>query len=327
MSVRHPEIPADDLTDYYGDSHGRWDLSASPVLESEPSYQLDGEWFAPGLEPHELPPLDEPGVPGSDDFLEDGYQEPYAVAYARWILDEIDWVLTVFMANHAIRMLQLGIGAVYFWFGAVKLVPGLSPAEDLVLRTVGEFSALVGIGIPARLALVMLAWCEVAIGLGFLADRYRRAVVWATFVHLLSAATPLVLLPGLIWTAFPHGLTLEGQYIVKNLVILAAAATVGATVRGGYLAAAGPQVEPVPDSTGGEWGGPANVYATEPAVGATAAGSDWFGPADSADSFGSSPPVPKVWVVNEDGSLMATYELDNYVRDVPVIESAPLRSR
>ncbi|NNG28023.1 MAG: hypothetical protein HKM87_10885, partial [Ignavibacteriaceae bacterium] len=46
---------------------------------------------------------------------------------------------------------------------------------------------------------------------------------------------PLIILPEKIWTVFPYGLTLEGQYIIKNLVLISAGLVLGATVRGGKL--------------------------------------------------------------------------------------------
>lgn len=42
---------------------------------------------------------------------------------------------------------------------------------------------------------------------------------------------PLIFLPKVCFTAFPVGLTLEGQYIIKNLILIAAALVVGGTVR------------------------------------------------------------------------------------------------
>ena len=50
-----------------------------------------------------------------------------------------------------------------------------------------------------------------------------------------GTALPLVILPEVVWTVFPYGLTLEGQYIVKNLVLIGAGLALGATVRGGGL--------------------------------------------------------------------------------------------
>jgi uncharacterized membrane protein YkgB len=295
MRVRHLEAPTADLSEYYH-SYGCDGLEESAVFDRGASLEHFRYELAPPPDPQE------------EDLAEADHPEPYVLAYAKWLLAEIDWSVTVLLARHAVRMLQLGIGVVFVWFGALKLVPGLSPAEELVLMTLEELFALAGFSIPLRLAVVLLAVWEVAIGLGFLLDRYRRAVVWNLMLHLFSTALPLVVLPEVVWRTFPHGLTLEGQYIVKNLVILAGAATVGATVRGGYLTPTGPQDEPASEAPDGEWGEPADAYT---------AGTPGGAPADAAGGHlraGPSRTVPKVWVVDEDGALLATYELENYAR-------------
>lgn len=51
------------------------------------------------------------------------------------------------------------------------------------------------------------------------------------FVQLPGTFLPLVLLPDVVFTAIPYGLTVEGQYIIKNLVIIGAALVIGGTVR------------------------------------------------------------------------------------------------
>ena len=48
------------------------------------------------------------------------------------LYEEIDIWLTRWMANNALTIVRIGLGIVFFWFGALKLFPGLSPAEELV---------------------------------------------------------------------------------------------------------------------------------------------------------------------------------------------------
>jgi uncharacterized membrane protein YphA (DoxX/SURF4 family) len=86
-------------------------------------------------------------------------------------------------------------------------------------------------------ALLMLAGWEVLIGLGLLTGRALRVTLLLLFVQMLGTLLPLVLFPGETWTVFPFAPTLEGQYIIKNLVLISAAIVVGATVRGGQLTA------------------------------------------------------------------------------------------
>ena len=76
---------------------------------------------------------------------------------------------------------------------------------------------------------------ELAIGLGLLVDRFLRATLFLLAVQMLGTLTPLFLFPSETWTHFPFAPTLEGQYIIKNVVLIAGAMVVGSTVRGGRI--------------------------------------------------------------------------------------------
>jgi hypothetical protein len=89
--------------------------------------------------------------------------------------------------------------------------------------------------VPAATAVPFLAVWESAIGIGLLAGRFLRATLALLFVQMLGTATPLFLFPAETWIAFPIAPSLEGQYIIKNTVLVAAAIVLGATVRGGGL--------------------------------------------------------------------------------------------
>jgi uncharacterized membrane protein YkgB len=141
--------------------------------------------------------------------------------------DTTDVRITRWMARHGIGILRIALGIVFLWFGALKLFPGLSPAEDLVRATVPF--------LPGALFLPVLAIWEMVIGLGFLTGRALRLTILLLFLQMPGTLAPVLLLPEQVFTAFPFGLTLEGQYIVKNLVLIAAALVIGATVRGGRL--------------------------------------------------------------------------------------------
>ena len=147
--------------------------------------------------------------------------------YASWLGSEIDRVVMAWIATYATRLLQVAIGLILFWFGVLKIIPGLSPAEQLVMETAEALLSPLGVSPPGRLVIIGLALWEVAIGLGFLFDWRRQAVIWLLIVHMMSTALPLVLLPDVVWRHPPFVLTLEGQYIVKNLVIVAGAIILG----------------------------------------------------------------------------------------------------
>ncbi len=137
--------------------------------------------------------------------------------------DLLDTRIVSFMTQYGLVALRWAVGTVFIWFGALKLFPGLSPAEELVKQTVYFFD-------PAWFFPVLGVW-EVLIGLGLLVRPLVRVAVFLLALQMPGTFLPLVLLPEVCFTAFPFGLTLEGQYIVKNLVIIAAALVVGSTVR------------------------------------------------------------------------------------------------
>ncbi len=148
------------------------------------------------------------------------------------LYNRIDVQLTRWMARHGIDLLRISIGIVFFWFGFLKFFPGLSPAQDLAINTID----LLTFGlVPPVVAIYVLATWETIIGLGLIFKKYLRLTLLLLFAQMVGTVTPLALFPHDVFTAFPYGLTLEGQYIVKNIVLVSGALVVGATVRGGRL--------------------------------------------------------------------------------------------
>jgi uncharacterized membrane protein YphA (DoxX/SURF4 family) len=91
--------------------------------------------------------------------------------------------------------------------------------------------------IPGSVSLVLLATLECAIGLGLVLGRPMRLTLLLLAFQMVGAASPLLLFPNEVFTAFPYAPTLEGQYIIKNAVLVSAGLVIGATVRGGGLTA------------------------------------------------------------------------------------------
>ena len=136
------------------------------------------------------------------------------------------------MARHGLLFLRLSLAIVFLWFGALKFFPGSSPAEDLATRTL---TALSGGALSPDIALPVLATWECLIGLGLLTGRFLRVTLLLLYVQMLGTLTPLALFPQEVFARFPYMPTLEGQYIIKNLVLISAGVVLGATVRGGEL--------------------------------------------------------------------------------------------
>lgn len=120
---------------------------------------------------------------------------------------------------------RIAIFLVFFWFGLLKVV-GLSPADALVeallLQTMPFF------GIDGFL--VFLGLYEMIIGLLFLFPRFTRVAILLLVSQMITTFFPLVLLPQLTWHAWLVP-TMEGQYILKNTVILALAMGIGASLK------------------------------------------------------------------------------------------------
>jgi hypothetical protein len=86
-----------------------------------------------------------------------------------------------------------------------------------------------------NLFIPFLAVWEMIIGLGFMTGKFMRLTILLMFFQMGGAISPIFLNPTAVFVTFPFILTLEGQYIIKNIVLISAALVIGATVRGGRL--------------------------------------------------------------------------------------------
>ena len=152
--------------------------------------------------------------------------------YLKKSFDAIDSRITHWMARYGIFLLRISLGVVFLWFGALKFFPGLSPAQDLVSRTISVLSF--GL-LPPGVSVPLLAAWESLIGLGLIFGVFMRGTLLLLFLQMLGTITPVFLFPQDVFTRFPFAPTLEGQYIIKNLVLISAGLVIGATVRGGRI--------------------------------------------------------------------------------------------
>ncbi|WP_222983758.1 DoxX family protein [Flagellimonas meishanensis] len=122
-------------------------------------------------------------------------------------------------ATNKNNILPISIGLVYLWFGMLKFFPDLSPAEGLAKNTIHALT--LGI-IPDDVSIMLLALWETLIGIFLIAGLFRRTAIILALVHMVCTFAPLVLFPEETFNQGPFYLTLLGQYIMKNLVIIAA---------------------------------------------------------------------------------------------------------
>lgn len=117
---------------------------------------------------------------------------------------------------------RCSIALIYVWFGVVKLL-ALSPALQLVQEL---HSKTLGFLIPFDIFYPTFALFEILLGLSWLMpSKFTKWLFFITCLHLATTAAPLILLPATVWQSFlvPN---LEGQYILKNILIFALALSV-----------------------------------------------------------------------------------------------------
>lgn len=128
-------------------------------------------------------------------------------------------MIRILLSINRSRLLAISIGIVYVWFGLLKFFPALSPAEGLAKHTI---RFLTFGWIPENTGYIMLALMEVAIGLCLWFNFQLKTVICIAILHLILAFIPVLFFPEISFTKAPFALTLVGQYIVKNIVIISA---------------------------------------------------------------------------------------------------------
>ena len=142
-----------------------------------------------------------------------------AIHHPEQAIHDADEELADVSAQAGPRLLRLALALVYLWFGALKLRPTGSPAEELAGRTVRKLTRdRVGV----RRGAMSIGVAECVIGILLLSRRLALPALVLIPLHLLGASSPLVVFPRRCFRR-PWLPTLEGQYILKNAVLAAAA--------------------------------------------------------------------------------------------------------
>ena len=140
----------------------------------------------------------------------------------RKILERLDQWMIRFMTAHGIRILRVSLGLVFFWFGWLKVI-GKSPVAALVAQTV--------YWVPPALFIPFLGAWEMLVGAGLCFAVALRLTLFLFWLQMAGTFLVLVLRPDI---AFQGGnpllLTTEGEFVIKNLILIAAGLVVGGTV-------------------------------------------------------------------------------------------------
>lgn len=137
------------------------------------------------------------------------------------------------LVAHSISALRIAVGAVFLGFGILKYFPGVSPAENLATTT----THLLTFGlVPDGVSIVAIATLECFIGLALISGRLMRLAIWLLAIQFVGILSPIVLLPGRLFAGPENAPTLEGQYVLKDVILVAAGMVIAAaTFRGGRL--------------------------------------------------------------------------------------------
>lgn len=141
--------------------------------------------------------------------------------FQKYNIKQIDTIIIRYLDKVSLPTLRYSLAIIFIWFGALKPL-GNSPANDVIAKTVYWFDP--GIFIP-----ILGIW-EIAIGICLIYVPVIRVGLFLLALQMPGTFLPLVLRPEICFTNFPFDLTLEGQYIIKNLVLIGAALVVGSKV-------------------------------------------------------------------------------------------------
>ncbi len=144
--------------------------------------------------------------------------------------NNLDALIRRWLGRFNVALLRISMGAVIFGFGVLKFFPGISPAEDLVLAT----TDLLTFGlVPGRVALVLFATLECSIGLSLITGWGLRFSIYLLALWVIGILSPVVLLPERLFSGPYHAPTLEGQYVLKDVILLTATLVIAIRVRRG----------------------------------------------------------------------------------------------
>ena len=119
-------------------------------------------------------------------------------------------------------LIRIPLFIIFFWFGFLKII-GLSPAQNLVKDTVYWMPLL-----SAETWTIVIGWWEVLIAICFLFKKTTFYAMILLFLQMTGTFLPLVILSEVTFqNSNPFLPTLEGQYIIKNIIIIAAALIIG----------------------------------------------------------------------------------------------------
>ncbi len=141
----------------------------------------------------------------------------------RKVVDAVDVNVVAWMRRSGVDGVRIALAIVFIWFGMLKII-GQSPVLELIAETV--------YWIDPNVFIPFLGVWEVFVGVGLLFRLVLRATLLLFWMLLAGTFSVLLVKPDV---AFQGGnpllLTVEGEFVIKNLVLIAAGLVIGSTVR------------------------------------------------------------------------------------------------
>jgi uncharacterized membrane protein YkgB len=130
----------------------------------------------------------------------------------------------------SVLLSRVALFIIYFWFGLLKII-GLSPASGMVTELFGKTMAHMPLvsSMSPGLFVILFGVFEVIIGILFIIPGKERVAIYAFGAHMVTTMLPLLFLKSSIWSHL-FVPTLEGQYIIKNIALIACALTILASL-------------------------------------------------------------------------------------------------
>jgi putative oxidoreductase len=144
-------------------------------------------------------------------------------------LQKLDAAVHRWLLAHSIALLRIAVGLVFLIFGVLKFFPDVSPAEELTIKTTDALSFDL---IPGHVAIVLIASLECIIGLLLITGRFLRVAIYLLAGQLIGILAPLVLFTGRLFDGPHNAPTLEGQYVIKDIILVAAGFVVASKLPG-----------------------------------------------------------------------------------------------
>jgi uncharacterized membrane protein YkgB len=147
-------------------------------------------------------------------------------------VNRLDAMITQWLTRHSVQLVRISLGFVFLAFGILKFFPGISPAEEIAERAMVDLTF--GL-VPADAGRVLVALMESAIGISLLTGKHLRLGMSLLGMAMIGVLSPLVLFPGELFSGNYNAPTLQGQYVLKDVVLLTSALMVGLKERGAEM--------------------------------------------------------------------------------------------